>query len=151
MSEDQFLDADSDEFGTPDYIYNALNEEFQFTIDVAATAQNTKCAKFFTKEDNGLLQSWANEVVWCNPPYSRGNVKDFATKALVETQQLECLTAVLLVPTKTEQDWFQNFRSYFEVRFIRGRVKFIGGKTSARDTHMLVIYRTWKWNKVWCR
>ena len=59
----------SPEWGTPQQFFNDLNEQWNFTLDPCATPQNAKCAKFFTKEQDGLKQSWANEVVFMNPPY----------------------------------------------------------------------------------
>jgi len=38
-------------------------------LDVAASASNAKCKRFFDEQIDGLKQSWDNEVVWCNPPY----------------------------------------------------------------------------------
>lgn len=63
--------SNSDEWGTPQDFFDALNDEFSFTLDVCATAENAKCKKYFTKEQDGLKQDWGNETVWCNPPYGR--------------------------------------------------------------------------------
>lgn len=146
--QDDYLHTGSDEFGTPDYIFKPLNDEFHFTFDAAASAENAKCPLFFTKEDNALaLRSWVNEanayevdpVFWCNPPYSRGNVSAFIKKAYEESQN--GATVVLLVPARTEQDWFHDIvLPNAEVRFVRGRIKFNGGKTSARQSHMVIIF-----------
>lgn len=138
------LDKTSDEFGTPLKIFNPLHDEFQFTVDAAASKYNTKLPRYWTKEDNSLTMSWQNERVFCNPPYSRGLVKQFVEKAYAETIRIfdPCILAVLLVPTRTEQEWFHNIAKPFgEIRFLRGRVQFIGGESSARDSHMLVIFR----------
>lgn len=54
---------------TPQDLFNKLNEEFHFTIDVAANYKNTKCIRYYTEAQNGLCQNWDNERVWCNPPY----------------------------------------------------------------------------------
>lgn len=61
----------TDEWETPQDLFDKLNEEFHFTIDVCATEENAKVSKFFTKDQNGLLQDWTGETVWCNPPYGR--------------------------------------------------------------------------------
>lgn len=55
------------------------NDRFHFTIDVAAAAHNTKCARYYNIAENGLSRSWAGERVWCNPPYS--NIEPWAVKA----------------------------------------------------------------------
>lgn len=60
-----------DDWGTPQDLFDALNEEFNFTLDPCADNNNHKCAKYYTIEQDGLAQSWAGETVFCNPPYSR--------------------------------------------------------------------------------
>lgn len=47
-----------------------LNAEFGFTLDAAADAQNHKCPRYYTREQDGLKQPWPG-AVWCNPPYGR--------------------------------------------------------------------------------
>ena len=59
------------EWETPQNLYDELDAEFGFTLDVCATQENAKCERFFTKEQDGLVQSWKGERVWCNPPYGR--------------------------------------------------------------------------------
>ena len=61
----------TDEWATPQDFFDQLNDEFHFTLDVCATAENAKCAKYYTREQDGLKQDWTGEVVWCNPPYGR--------------------------------------------------------------------------------
>ena len=50
--------SNSDEWATPQQFFDKLNDEFHFDLDPCANADNHKCSEFFTKEDNGLLQSW---------------------------------------------------------------------------------------------
>jgi len=63
--------SNSNEWFTPQDFYDRLNKEFNFSLDVAATADNAKTQRYFTETDDGLAQSWDNETVWCNPPYGR--------------------------------------------------------------------------------
>lgn len=70
----------TNEWATPQGFFNKLNEEFHFTLDPCATKENAKCQKFYTIEDDGLKQSWNNEVVFCNPPYGR-EIKHWVKKA----------------------------------------------------------------------
>lgn len=56
---------------TPQDFYEKLNAEFGFTLDPCATAENHKCDKYYTPEQDGLKQSRDNEIVFCNPPYGR--------------------------------------------------------------------------------
>lgn len=66
----------SDEYGTPVWLYNLLDKEFNFKLDVCASVANAKCEAFYDKERNGLIQQWAMDAVaaggniFCNPPYS---------------------------------------------------------------------------------
>ena len=48
----------SDEWSTPQDIYDSLDSEFGFTLDPCATSENHKCGLYFTKKENGLLQDW---------------------------------------------------------------------------------------------
>lgn len=48
----------SDEWATPDYLFNELDSEFHFTVDVCATPQNHKCSTYYTKETDGLTKNW---------------------------------------------------------------------------------------------
>ena len=61
----------SNEWSTPQDFFDELNKEFGFTLDPCANKENAKCEKFYTQEDDGLAQSWDDEVVFCNPPYGR--------------------------------------------------------------------------------
>ncbi len=59
------------EWATPQDFFDKCNEEFgSFTLDPCATAENAKCARFFTKETDGLAQVWSG-ICWMNPPYGR--------------------------------------------------------------------------------
>lgn len=42
--------------------FEALNHEFHFELDPAATNKSAKCEKYFTPADNGLAQSWGGIV-----------------------------------------------------------------------------------------
>lgn len=61
----------TDEWSTPRRLFEELNAEFHFDLDVCATNENAKCQKFFTKAENGLMQDWTGFRVFCNPPYGR--------------------------------------------------------------------------------
>ncbi len=58
------------DWATPQALFDELNAEFHFTLDPCATPETAKCTKFYTEEDNGLVQDWTGETVFCNPPYS---------------------------------------------------------------------------------
>lgn len=125
----------SDEWSTPEDLFYKLNIQFHFTLDPCCTHENAKCIKHYTINENGLLQSWENEIVFCNPPYS--NVYEWLQKAMKEKALTVCL-----LPSRTGTKWFHecvlNGSSYF--RFLRGRLKFGNSKNSAPFDSLLVVY-----------
>lgn len=54
--------SSSDEWSTPEDIYNALDAEFHFSLDPCSTKENHKTEYYFTKEDDGLLQFWGGKT-----------------------------------------------------------------------------------------
>lgn len=54
----------TDVWATPQWLYDALDKEFGFTLDPCTDGTNAKCAKFFTPTDNGLLRDWGTDVVF---------------------------------------------------------------------------------------
>jgi phage N-6-adenine-methyltransferase len=62
--------SQTDLWATPQWLYDKLDLEFHFTVDLCATPENAKCAAFFSRADNGLVQTWTG-TCWLNPPYGR--------------------------------------------------------------------------------
>ena len=58
----------TDVWATPQSLFDELNAEFRFTIDVCALPTNAKCDSYFTPEMDGLTQAWKG-VCWMNPPH----------------------------------------------------------------------------------
>lgn len=50
--------SEKDYWETPQWLFDSLNEKYHFTLDSAASDENHKCSKYFTKEDDGLSQDW---------------------------------------------------------------------------------------------
>lgn len=50
--------SSTDLWATPQDFFDHLNAEFNFDVDVCATPDNAKCDIYFTKEQDGLVQSW---------------------------------------------------------------------------------------------
>lgn len=72
--------SNKEDWETPQDLFNELNKEFNFTVDVASSKENYKCNRHYTEKENGLIQNWNNEIVWCNPPYGR-KIGDWVKKA----------------------------------------------------------------------
>ncbi len=121
---------------TPDEFFSPLQKEFSFTLDVAASINNSKCKRFFTKKDDGLSKDWKG-TCWMNPPYN--NKKGWIIKAYNESKK--GATVVCLVPARTNTNWWHDFCMKGEIRFIRGRVKFVGAKHGLPQPLALVIFR----------
>ena len=136
----------SEEWGTPKALYDALDREFQFTLDPAATAENFKCAKYFTKEQDGLQQDWSKERVFLNPPYGSG-----IGKWMQKIATADCEIAVALVHARCDTKWWHSWVEPYadEIRFVKGRIKFEGGKYSSTFPSVIVIYRNGQTRRRW--
>src|SRR5262249_5318022 len=116
--------SDSNEWETPPALFAELDAEYHFTLDVAASPDNAKCADFFTKEQDGLRQRWYGRV-WCNPPYG-GAVGEWLHKAQRSIKTGEAEIVVCLIPARTDTNWWHDVViPYAEVRFLRHRVRFL--------------------------
>jgi phage N-6-adenine-methyltransferase len=126
------------EWATPPALFASLDRLFHFQLDAAATVENAKCKKFFTKEDDGLQQNWGKKRVFCNPPYGRG-IGKWVCKCF-EASQGGALVVALL-PSRTETVWFQDWiKDRAEVHFLKGRLMFGNGPYNAPFPSMIVIY-----------
>jgi phage N-6-adenine-methyltransferase len=123
---------------TPPWLFRHLDAEFSFTLDAAASIDNAKCERFFTVEDDALVQDWSGEVVFLNPPYGRV-IGQWIAKAYDEAQA--GATVVCLLPARTDTGWWHDYCAKGEVRFIRGRLKFGNQKGSAPFPSAVVVFR----------
>lgn len=129
----------SDEWETPQDLFDKLNEKYHFDLDACATEQNAKCRRFFDKAQDGLRQSWGGYTVWCNPPYSQ--IVDWVRKAAHE--QRNGTTTVMLIPARTDTKWFHEYvykKRGVSIQFIKGRLKFSGAMNSAPFPSMIVVF-----------
>jgi len=128
----------NNEWSTPQDLFDALNEEFGFSLDVCAQKWNHKCEKYYCSDS--LERPWWG-TCWMNPPYGR-EIGAWVKKAY-ETS-LSGGTVVCLVPSRTETAWWHDYCMNGTVRFIRGRVWFTSedGKTGRpRFGSAIVIFR----------
>ena len=132
--------SNKDDWETPQELFDKLNAEFHFTLDPCANDENHKCSKYFTKEDDGLIQSWRGHTVFMNPPYGR-EIGKWVKKAFEEGYKAYT-TVVGLLPARTDTRWFHDYiySKGAEIRFIKGRIKFSDNKNSAPFPSMVVIF-----------
>ncbi len=118
-------DWTSDDWSTPREIVTAFEHEFgRFDLDVCAKPETAKAEMYFTRETDGLLHPWFGRA-WMNPPFS--DPTPWLQKAIEETESGRCDLVVALLPAATDTRWFHDYvLGKAEVRFRRGRIKFIG-------------------------
>ena len=121
----------SDVHITPDRVWDMIKEEWGYEKE-----------QFFdpcpvNPQWNGLDIDW-KELNYVNPPYSRerGDKKTLLTQ-FVEKALDEKGTTIMLLPSKTDQEWFHKIKE-FDIMWIRGRLKFVGNEWSATQPHFLV-------------
>ena len=136
MNTELMFSSKTDLWETPKDLFDKLNNEFHFTLDVCATPENAKCDSFYTKEQDGLSQPWKG-VVWCNPPYGK-QIGSWVRRGFFAS--LSGNTVVMLLPARTDTRWFHEYiYGKAEIRFIRGRLKFGGSKNAAPFPSMVVV------------
>lgn len=130
--------SESTDWQTPAHLFNALNAEFHFTLDVCATMENKKVRVFYSIHQDAFKLQWRGRC-WCNPPYSRGIGRwlEKAKKSAVENDA----TVVMLLPSRTDTNWWFDHARFGEVRFLKGRLKFEGAPSAAPFPSALVIFR----------
>lgn len=133
----------TDEHATPQDLFDALNAEFGFTLDVSATAENAKCARYFDKEVDALTQSWApldeqdGGPGFMNHPYSQHYA--FLQKAFLTAMNGE-RTMVCLAKVDTRTKWWWDFCRFGQVRFLEGGLVFGGAESGAPFPNAVVIF-----------
>jgi len=117
------------DWATPQGLYDQLNKEFNFNCD--------PCPLGGVEYMNGLEMEWGTST-FCNPPYGK-EISRWTSKAVEEANKGK--TIVLLIPSRTDTKWFQNdIMKAKEIRFIKGRLKFGGSKTSAPFPSAIAIF-----------
>lgn len=138
MKSNIVFSSNSDEWYTPQGVFDELDKEFDFNLDPCATDENHKCEEYYTKEKDGLSQNWGGKRVFCNPPYSQ--IDKWVEKAHDEGVK-DNTVVVLLIPSRTDTRYFHNYiYQRAEIRFVKGRIKF-SDKGSAPFPSMVVIFR----------
>jgi phage N-6-adenine-methyltransferase len=139
--------SESKEWETPQKLFDQLDTVFHFDLDVAATAANAKCPRYYDIEMDGLRQCWHQDgtSAWMNNPYGEARITEtWLRKAIYES--FAGLPVVALEWTKTETSWFQDlvFGRASYTCFIRGRLSFSSPDaphaTTARTPSVLAVY-----------
>jgi site-specific DNA-methyltransferase (adenine-specific) len=137
--------SNKEDYRTPEVLYRALNTTYgPFTLDAAASEENSLAQTHFTEADDGLTKQWTG-VVWCNPPYGANKTGKWVQKAVEEVQAGNAKRVVMLIPAyNTDSVCFHEFVLPFAstILFVRGRLKFGGpySFTTARFGSMVVVF-----------
>jgi phage N-6-adenine-methyltransferase len=127
----------TDEWATPQDLFDKLDAEFKFELDVCALDSSAKCPTYFTPETDGLNQDWKNFRCWMNPPYGDA-IGEWMAKAADAAGK--GATVVCLVPARVDTGWWWDYCLFGEIRFLRGRLKFGESTASAPFPSALVIF-----------
>lgn len=142
MAKEAFKNIHGNIFGTPDWLFNALNNEFDFQWDLACEKNNSKCKNMLNSEKyNSLKEDWhelSSGWLWLNPPYSP--LKPWIVKAQEENKKGAKIVVLCppIITTKYFSQWLPS-----EIRFIVGRVPFVKDgvemKSNTNDSCLLVF------------
>lgn len=127
---------------TPPEIFEPLHREFNFTLDPCAQAHTAKCEQWIDEATNGLTLDWGTHRVFMNPPYGR---EIYAWTRKARESAAAGALVVGLLPASTDLKWWhEDVIGHAEVRYIRGRVRFITGgpyRASGFFASVIVIWR----------
>lgn len=146
-----------EDWETPDELFSTWHRIYNFTLDAAANEVNHKVPRWLgpgsSLGTNALSLYWGpGERVWINPPYQKKtkgvpDVGDWVRKGWEESQRGNLV--VMLVAARTDTKWFHAFvydrynrkwRAGVEAEFIKGRVKFVGGRHGGTFPSLVVVF-----------
>lgn len=110
------------DWATPRWLFDALNAELHFTVDLAASWYNAKLPRYFDEKHNTLTAGplAAPERGWGNPPYE--NIEDWFRWALWSCSYGGFST--WLVPANPDTGWFHKYAALGQIDFFDGRIPF---------------------------
>ena len=123
----------TDHWQTPKSLYKELDKEFNFDFDPCPLKSSF----------NGLQMDWGKRN-FVNPPYT--NITAFLKKSEKEIKNGNSNLCVFLLFSSTDTKWFHDYiYKKAEIRFIKGRIKFLNDKGLIQDRamrpSMIVIFR----------
>jgi phage N-6-adenine-methyltransferase len=128
----------TDEWETPQDLFDKLDAIHNFDLDCCATMENRKVKAFISKETDALRISWnCHKVIWMNPPYGK-EIGKWMKKAYEES--LKGCKVVCLIPARTDTAWWHDYAMRGEIELLRGRLKFGGHKNSAPFPSAIVVF-----------
>lgn len=137
------LSSLTDQWATPQAVFDRLDAEFHFELDVCALPDNAKCRRYFSPAQDGLTQEWRG-ACWMNPPYGR-EIGKWMKKAYESSHKGAIV--VCLVPARTDTAWWHDYAAKGEIRYVRGRLCFGTATSAAPFPSAIVIFRDRWWER----
>jgi phage N-6-adenine-methyltransferase len=139
MSQAYMPVSKTDDWATPQYLFDEWNAKYDFDLDAAASSTNYKCDNWYGLDHpeesrrDGLAQAWTG-TTWVNPPYGR------VLNQWVGHAAEQLSPVVMLLPARTDTRWFHSYCINQRITFINGRVKFGGSSFGAPFPSMIVEF-----------
>jgi site-specific DNA-methyltransferase (adenine-specific) len=136
------MSSNKQDWTTPIELFNELNKEFNFDCDLFASHKNALCDCYFTEQTNALdIHLPWHKTNFANPPYDT-KIQNAAFKRAHE-EALKGNTTVMLIPARTDTKRFHDyvFKHNYEIRFIKGRLKFSNSKNPAPFPSCIIIFK----------
>ena len=137
---EQLYSSRRQDWATPQALFDALDAEFGFVLDAAASEHNAKCRRWIGADS--LERDWVRPLhlgaVWLNPPYGK-EIGQWVEKAYRESLNGGCVVVLTFVRSDTKW-WHEWAMKAAEIRLIKGRIKFEGAPSSAPAPSCLLIF-----------
>jgi hypothetical protein len=134
----------ADEYETPSWLFDILNEKFKFEVDLACDSKNCKIpgSPLFDKGFNALEESWSQwkGMKYVFPPFSKPFFNQYLLKAHDEWRKGH--SSVVMAPIKTiSVNYFQPIKSpIIYIIYPRIRFYFNGRENHAAESVCLLVY-----------
>lgn len=127
------------DYSTPQWLFDILDQVFNFETDLAADKNNKKCNEYLDEELNSLEREWGFDGwSWLNPPYGR-KIGEWIKKAYEE--HIKGSDICMLIPARTDTNYFHKYITKSKaILLLKGRLKFGNEKNSAPFPSMLVFF-----------
>src|SRR3989344_3610405 len=93
---------------------------------------NVPAHSYFRQADNGLDQAWDALTVGITPPYG-SEIDKWVHKLLNEFAKGHFSEALILIPSRTDTQWFQLLLRRFPVCFLEGRLTFLSPTNTSKN------------------
>ena len=119
--------SDRQEWRTPPELFKALDSQFRFIIDAAASADNRLCPVWCGSGapygEDGLSADWQNNT-FCNPGFS--NMLAWVEKAAMEAEKFPHCDHVLIGLCAPSTKWWDlSAQTCSEIRLLSPRPQFL--------------------------